>query len=377
MHRLPGLDLLRAIAIVWVMLYHARVAGLGRTIDSVSFWGWMGVDLFFVLSGFLIGSQLFKPLAQGGKIKLGDFYLRRALRVLPAYLVIVALYFSWPHFRETREIQPLWQFLTFSENLFIDFFRPKAFSHVWSLCVEEHFYLLAPLLTLALMRRPAWWKAVGLMLGLLIGGMWLRGHIWVTELGPILGIEEGVGNFGQRYMERIYYPTPTRLDGLLAGVSLALIAAFRPDWWAAMQRWANWLLAAGAAVFAVALWIFQDRDGLFATVAGFPLLALGLGLIVASAASEGSLLSRWRVPGAALLATMAYSLYLTHKAVYHLVRAEIGPWLKLHDGYALLCYGAAALAGGALLYLAVERPALRWRDRRWAAKAAQPVPQAA
>jgi peptidoglycan/LPS O-acetylase OafA/YrhL len=93
MHRLPGLDLLRAIAIIWVMLFHSWVVGgLGDGFAWLSGYGWMGVDLFFVLSGYLIGSQLLKPLSRGEPLSFSGFYLRRAFRVLPAFLVVLALY---------------------------------------------------------------------------------------------------------------------------------------------------------------------------------------------------------------------------------------------------------------------------------------------
>lgn len=80
--RLPGLDLLRAIAIVWVMLFHSYiVGGLGERFAMLESYGWMGVDLFFVLSGYLIGSQLLRPLSRGEPLAFGNFYLRRSLRV--------------------------------------------------------------------------------------------------------------------------------------------------------------------------------------------------------------------------------------------------------------------------------------------------------
>lgn len=88
MQRLPGLDTLRAAAIVWVMLFHSWVVGgLGPHFDWLSRYGWVGVDIFFVLSGFLIGSQVLVPLARGERLDLIDFYRRRAYRILPAFAV--------------------------------------------------------------------------------------------------------------------------------------------------------------------------------------------------------------------------------------------------------------------------------------------------
>ena len=116
---LPGLDLLRAIAIAWVMLYH--VTSNSVRLPAVIEFGWMGVDLFFVLSGFLIGWQVLKPFTMGARPDWGRFFPRRAWRVLPAYWVVLAVYFAFPALRESPNIQPAWQFLSFTQNIFADY----------------------------------------------------------------------------------------------------------------------------------------------------------------------------------------------------------------------------------------------------------------
>ena len=92
MNRLPGLDLLRTIAIVWVMLFHSFiVGGLGPNFEWLSRFGWAGVDIFFVLSGFLIGTQVLRPLQRRERLSFGAFYARRAWRILPAFAVVLTL----------------------------------------------------------------------------------------------------------------------------------------------------------------------------------------------------------------------------------------------------------------------------------------------
>ena len=114
---------MRAIAILWVMLFHFRNSQIPAGLHEIARTGWMGVDLFFVLSGYLIGSQLLRPYLSGAQPSLPDFYLRRAFRVLPAYLTVLALYLAVPMFREAPSLSPTWQFLTFTENFRIDYFR--------------------------------------------------------------------------------------------------------------------------------------------------------------------------------------------------------------------------------------------------------------
>ncbi|MEE7567306.1 acyltransferase, partial [Xanthomonas sp. Kuri4-3] len=128
------------------MLFHTYLIGdLAPGWTWLSRYGWMGVDLFFVLSGFLIGTQVLAPLARGERLRFGDFYLRRALRILPAFWVMLALYLWWPAIREVPRMEPCWKFVFFLFNVTADYRNP-AFSQIWSLCVEEHFYLVFPLL---------------------------------------------------------------------------------------------------------------------------------------------------------------------------------------------------------------------------------------
>lgn len=364
MGRLPGLDLLRAIAIVWVMLFHSYlVGGMGEFWQAGITHGWMGVDLFFVLSGYLIGGQLLKPLSQGQPFRPGDFYLRRAFRVLPAFLAVLALYFTVPGFREAPGIQPLWQFLTFTLNLLIDYQHNKAFSHAWSLCVEEHFYLVFPWLAWWMTRRPSTAKFLSVCAAVLIAGLALRGYVWVYEMAPVRDLENVERSFGQRFVEDIYYPTWMRLDGLHCGVILASIQVYRPQLWAGLQRRANLLLIAGLAVVAVAIALFTERTALLPTVIGYPLLSIGLALLVAAGASSTGWLGRWRVPGAGWIALTSFSLYLIHKPVFRLVETHLGAQLEGKGLLAFAVYAVATLAAGALLHYSIERPFLQLRAR--------------
>jgi peptidoglycan/LPS O-acetylase OafA/YrhL len=171
------------------------------------------------------------------------------------------------------------------------------------------------------------------------------------------------------YIKQIYYPTYSRLDGLLAGVTLAVIRIFRPAWWMALARRGHMLLAVGLALVAAAMYLSLDR---FTSVAGaaavgvvfaFPLLSLGLGLIVASALSQNGLLSRWRLPGAKRIATLAYTLYLSHKGILHLTTI-VFPRISNAGGIVWIAlFALAAFAASAVLYLLVERPFMLLRDK--------------
>ncbi|GLQ98240.1 acyltransferase family protein [Dyella mobilis] len=366
MERKPGLDLLRAVAILWVMPFHSYLAGY--TGGGVLRWsGWMGVDLFFALSGFLIGSQVFNALASRGRVDFVDFYLRRCFRTLPAYFVVLAVYVAWPSLREEPGMMPLWQFLTYTLNLFIDPNR-GAFSHAWSLCVEEQFYLVFPLLALLLARKGRLGRGVAVIAALILGGIVLRAWLWLHAVGPV---EAKGGDDGVTYLKLLYYPTYARLDDLLGGIALAAARSYRTRGWAWIERNANVVLLAGVVLTGLCMWGFngQQRFGFAANVFGYPMLALAMTALVAGAAGQRSVLSRIRIPGAAWFAAASYSLYLTHKMVYGQLHGRFAPWVDGHGIWTALIYAAAVLATGAALHYLVERPCLRLREpvrRMWA-----------
>ncbi len=240
--RLPGLDTLRALAVLIVVVFHLG-GYLPPAFQPIAAIGWMGVDLFFVLSGYLIGTQLLRPYLRGERPRLIAFYQRRAYRILPAYFAVLALYLAVPAWREWPGLAPAWKFATFTENIAMHYPADRAFSHAWSLCVEEHFYLLLPWLVLLLMRRPSTSKTLALAAAVLLAGLWFR-SFQVFHALRVPGLtEDQVDNL---FMKHVYYPTWTRLDGLLCGVVLATVQLFRPHWWGRMVRRGNRLAAAGA-----------------------------------------------------------------------------------------------------------------------------------
>src|SRR5438128_10613950 len=116
-HRQPGLDFLRAVAIVIVVIYHAGIMGFPLP-SRVHRWGWIGVDLFFVLSGYLIGGQLLAELARSERLNLARFYAHRALRIMPAFFVILTFYFLLPAWLEYPDmLRQLCIFLFSIQNL--------------------------------------------------------------------------------------------------------------------------------------------------------------------------------------------------------------------------------------------------------------------
>ncbi len=352
----PGLDLLRAIAIGWVMCFHSfLVGGLNEHFAWIQRFGWMGVDLFFVLSGFLIGTQVLYPFAHGQPFSFRTFYLRRAFRILPAFWLVLALYVAFPGFREAQGLEPWWKFATFIVNLSSHYTHNQAFSHAWSLCVEEHFYVVFPLLAWALSRRLSA-RTLGLLILTVVAlGIAVRTATWLHDDQAVTG--------RNWFIEDIYFPTWNRLDGLIAGIALAALKTWRPDGWRRMGAYANAATLGGVLIVLLATRLFWDRTGLLANSIGWPILSAGLGLLVFAGAHSTGWLGRRPVPGAAWVASISYSLYLVHKPIYHLVQMLCGAVLGHYAFLAFASYVTASLLGAGLLYYCVERPGLLLRDR--------------
>lgn len=361
--RLPGLDTLRAAAIAAVMVHHAALFGLVSYEHWLVRFGWMGVDLFFGLSGFLIAGRLFSALAQGRKPNYVDFYVRRLFRTLPAYLVTVAFCFSFEHLRERPYMQPLWKFVTFTLNIGLPTAPPTALSHAWSLCVEEHFYLAFPFLVFVLASRPSFRTIAGIFLSIALAGLLIRGYVWLAIVAEHPYAVTSSPN-PDRFLTWIYYPTWTRLDGLSAGVAVAALRAFRPKLWDLLTRKPDLLLIVGAfAVLSSCVLFRQQIGGFAASTLGFPLLAIGVALVVAAGSTERSVIGRCRIPGAGSTAAISYSLYLTHKIIFHLVQLQMQDWPSWLQTIAPVIAALAAIATGSALFWLVERPFLRLRDR--------------
>ena len=350
--RQPGLDLLRALAIIVVVIYHCGIFGFALPYRWHRF-GWVGVDLFFVLSGYLIGGQLLAPLARNQSINLPRFFSRRALRIMPAYFVVLAVYFCLPSLREFPQISPLWKFLISIQN--INLRGGTAFSHAWSLAIEDQFYLALPLILILV----SCWPRAGIIIPciIFIGGLFLRAFLAWQNLG-----ESGVNSRG--FQLWIYYPTWTRLDPLVFGVVLAAIEKFRPSWWQRLMNAALWLCLPGLAAIVYGLYIGEGDLTVAACIWQFPLIAFGMAALLICAVSPRLLFRRIEIPGAAFIASIAYSVYLSHKLVIHAVIGFCSSHsIALTSVPALLVVEVLIYAVGVVLFLSIERPFLQLRHR--------------
>lgn len=345
--RLRGLDGLRAIAVLAVIAYHLlpdRAVG-----------GYLGVDVFFVISGFLITGLLVRERATSGRISLPRFWARRARRLLPALLLVVVACSAAAAFVGGDVLVGLGSQVlgaaTFSSNwLFIaegasyfDASTPELFRNLWSLAVEEQFYLLWPLAMLLLLLIPN---------RLVRGG--IAAAVAVASAIAMAVLADGDGT-------RVYYGTDTHSFGLALGAALAFVAESRFLGADAPARASRVLLplAGFVAVPAiVALAVLLPEDAALTTRGGLALVAVLTGVAIIGATERGSWLGIvLDVPPMRWIGERSYGLYLWHWPVLVLLVAAVpgGTAWWVIPSVAL----AVTVVAAALSYRFVELPVRR------------------
>lgn len=355
-NKLYGLDHLRALAITMVFFYHYQIlfAGNPEWLMHTAKFGWTGVDLFFVLSGFLISSQLFSKIKSGKEISLKEFYLKRFFRIIPAYWIVVAIYFCVPGFREREALPSIFKFLTFTQNFGLQIFDFGTFSHAWSLCVEEHFYLLLPLILILLQYTKLFKRSYWLLVVLFIFGVAIRYSIWEYFYLP----EQ------EEWHKLIYYPTYNRIDGLLVGVSIAAIYQFRPLLWNKISKFGNTLIVIGLLILTGAYFICYEEQSYAASVFGFLVVALGYGFLVSGAISPTSFLYQWNSKITTFIAVLSYSIYLTHKGIIHITQQIAVMFnINIYSSLMIPICVISCILGAWILNLTIEKPFMKWRKR--------------
>ena len=359
-HKLHGLDHLRAFAIIYVVLFHYQFFGHPAWVNKIAGFGWTGVDLFFVLSGYLIAGQLFSEVVTNGAISIWEFFIKRFFRIIPPFLLVVALYFTFPALREWGHPSPLWRYLTFTLNYGLDLRKYGTFSHAWSLCVEEQFYVILPFTFWLFNHYQSGKKSVYLVAALFLGGFVIRYLNWQYFAAPQINSD----NFGAIFNEYIYYPTYNRLDGLLTGVSIAGLFTFYPQIKELANRY-NYLLLLGGVMMLVAGYLIGTPQTTFRnTIFGYPVIALAYGLILAAVVSPSNILYRLKSKITANIAAFSYAIYLTHKIVIHVVQKQLGTsGIDVNTNSSMLICAFAVLAVALLIRYAVEKPVLLMRNR--------------
>ena len=360
---LPGLDGVRALAVIGVLLYHADLSWIPG--------GFLGVDVFFVLSGFLITSLILEEFDRSGRVDFRKFYLGRARRLLPALilvLVVVSLAAALVYQDAARQLASdvvasifyvnNWWYIAADQSYFEFIGRPPLLKHLWSLAVEEQFYLVWPAIAFLAMRRFAR-KGVFAVAATLA----ILSTIWMLQLA----VANGFPDFADP--SRAYFGTDSHSMGLLIGAAMATF--WRPG---RMRRslptGASVIITAiGIAALLAVIWffVFVGEFTPWLYRGGFLGLALIVATLIAAASHPGVGLGKamgtqpWRYIG-----QRSYGLYLWHWPVFMATR----PGLDLPlDGVPLLILRLGLTVGIAeLSFRFVEMPIRRGVIQRYAAR---------
>jgi peptidoglycan/LPS O-acetylase OafA/YrhL len=340
-----ALDGLRGLAVAAVLLDHA-----GHLLG-----GYLGVDLFFVLSGYLITALLLDGWRRGGHIGLRTFWARRARRLAPALLVTLVgvgfyaawiaspserLNIRWDGFATLFEMAN-WRAIAASNDYFSHFLRSSPLGHTWSLAIEEQVYLVWPLVVAALL---AWRRRPSVVLVASVIGA-------VASVGTMILLHAHGAS-----IDRLYYGTDTRSSAVFLGAAVASgRVVLGPSRWAATRSVRHGLGLVAAAGLAVA-WLRLDGAGAFPYEGGLALVSAGGALVVAAVADRrhpGPLGQAVSLRPLRALGLISYGLYLYHFPIYHVL--DVHP-LGL-SGWPLIALKVAiSLAAATASYHYLEQP---------------------
>ena len=326
--RNQALDVLRGIAIIMVLFCHYFLV-----VEPQAAWAntlGRGVDLFFVLSGFLISGLLFNEFKRSGSIDLKRFWIRRGFKIYPAFYLFtfttiafwMAVFHKFP--------KPI-----IADLLFVQSYKPNIWIYTWSLAVEEHFYLLLPLLLLLLIRigkgkrnpfRVVPFVSIVLSALCLYGRIhaYLRWHDW----------------------DRVAYPTHLRIDALFAGVTLGYFASFDPESFREGRK--TWVLVVGLA--------FTCGIFLLPSIAQLTFAYMAFSFIVAWAVNQPQY-RNWFTRPIEWIGRYSYSIYLWQGIGMLIVQQLPNRWFRLP------LYAVIAITPGVAMSKLIEVPALKLRDR--------------
>jgi peptidoglycan/LPS O-acetylase OafA/YrhL len=381
--RLKNLDILRGVAILLVLGEHKHVSDLWTRA------GWTGVDLFFVLSGFLISGLLFTEYKKHGEINIGRFLARRGLKIYPGYYILLFYYFS----RNLLQGRPISKQMAL-QLVFLQNYGPGPVDYTWSLAVEEHFYGLLPLCLVFLYRRHTradWTQGDATSANRAAGGAF---HVMPTFIAIVTGlliVSRILTGILLPYDNRTHhFPTHLRADSLLFGVMIAYYYHFRPEAFGDFirRRPAQIFLVSSVLLLSAAL---LERTTFVMHTVGFSALYIGFGGLLALSVppkapdpadrpsslpgetTSGS--SRKLVAavgqGLAFVGYHSYAIYLWHAPVasggMKLIRRATG---DMHAVVEFAFYVAASITMGVAMTKLVEAPMLRLRDRIWPTRGA-------
>lgn len=351
--KIAELDGARAISIVFVLLVHVSYGRLSG--------GFLGVDVFFVLSGYLITMLLLRELDSQGTIHLGNFYMRRVLRILPPLVLAatLAVALAWGTVSFGQQTSQVMAVLLFYGNFLTPEFMGNL-THTWSLAVEEQFYLVWPGLLLLLSRKFGRWAPAMLAAAIIVMAVLVR--FWMVE---------HVAN-----RNTIYTFTLSRVDGIMLGSLLAILEPWLRQRLATLGERAFGIAAWISGLALVAALLFGTRDYMQDQPVGFFVFAMASAVFLLASqrmASASRLRRALRLPVTQWLGQRSYGLYLYHYPIFLALEAWRVPGDLLNFAVVAAIKVIVLLLFTELAWRFVEQPILGLKKYFLAASTQRPA----
>ena len=355
--QVPALDALRAFAVFLVIGAHyaagqwppAGGPDLRLAHNPIFYYGWTGVDLFFILSGYLIGKQLWRELDRTGTVRVPRFWLRRGFRIWPLYFAMLGYLTFW-----------LGRPVEWPDWVFLSNYVPTVYGRSWTLSTEEQFYIVVPLLLLlttrVLPRKAQAWPLIALIVAVQPVRLWQRQHLLASGLPA------------DKLAELMNFPIHVHCEALLIGLLIAYLHTSRPHLFRATGRWGTSALGVWVAVIGTGVGMALDiiNKDAFAFLALSLIYGSVMFLVLVDRSPLTSLLrARVFYP----FSRLAYGMYLNHFwfghgstawTVAHLSGPLRSPVLVFFAG---LVIGTAISAGVATIsFILIEHPFLMLRE---------------
>ncbi len=364
-----SLDILRGAAITLVILRHNPfVSSAATPLRAVPYYlwsvSWSGVDLFFVLSGFLISGLLYNEIDKTGSLRLRRFWMRRGLKIWPSYYFIFAITVPLNAFLigQTSDRKQAWHFVLrqLPSLIFIQNYLPIEYRWgvSWSVAIEEHFYLSLPIVLLLLFRK-------GRLHWLLpLGGLFCVAILVLRILAYSRGAD----------WIHLYFPTHFRADSLCFGVLLGYLHRYKPHLTQRICRFWPILILFAAFILGWVAVVPLGGVSSFAPTFGFTLLYLAYGGLVLLAGNNPTFGAHGRLSflfkALAFMGVYSYTIYLVHAFAWivpaFLIRSSLLPNKTYMDSLFIF---PVSIAGGYLASKLIEQPFLRLREKRFPSRA--------
>lgn len=363
--RIKRLDVLRFVAVMLVLVCHGQIVPIFSRI------GWVGVDLFFVLSGFLISGLLYSEFKRRGGISLRRFFIRRGLKIYPAFYVMVLVTFIAR--RILHQTTPLGPYLR--EIFFVQNYNIGIWAHTWTLGVEEHFYIFLPIFFLLLLRysrdQDNPFNSVPLAFTIIAVSCFLlrATTIYLTPAARFVS-------------PMVRTPTHDRMDSLFFGVFISYFCHFRPAVIERLFDSTRKRIAVGLLVGALLACSFCSTENHFLLTFGLSFLYLGFGGLLLMSTQIHDVLPSWLAglvqwvgTACAFVGTYSYSIYLWHGPFQAFAPGVLRRLFQIRFDslQQFWFYMIGSIVFGILMATLIEFPVLRLRDRLYPAKQILPT----